>query len=136
MVPEEVSSRAETYSCSLSVIRVSLSRICFTMLMPSGPVMRGRSGRPGLSNNSFQPTSEIRVLRTYWRQRLQHVTGAATCVQRMQKALTQMNIQLANVISDRSGVTGQLIVRAMSVGNATRGSSQNSVIPGFRPAGE
>jgi hypothetical protein len=41
-----------------------------------------------------------------WRQRLQHVTGAATCVQRMQKALTQMNIQLANVISDLSGVTG------------------------------
>ena len=67
----------------------------------------------GLLNNSFQPTSEIRVLRTYWRQRLQHVTGAATCVQRMQKALTQMNIQLANVISDRSGVTGQLIVRAI-----------------------
>jgi hypothetical protein len=29
----------------------------------------------------------------------------------MQKALTQMNIQLANVISDLSGVTGQLIVR-------------------------
>ena len=67
----------------------------------------------GLLNNSFQPTSEIRVLRTYWRQRLQHVTGAATCVQRMQKALTQMKIQLANVISDRSGVTGQLIVRAI-----------------------
>jgi transposase len=67
----------------------------------------------GLLNNSFQPLSKIRTLRTYWRQRLQHVTGAATCVQRMQKALTQMNIQLANVISDLSGVTGQLIVRAI-----------------------
>ena len=67
----------------------------------------------GLLNNSFQPPSKIRILRTYWRQRLQHVTGAATCVQRMQKALTQMNIQLANVISDLSGVTGQLIVRAI-----------------------
>jgi hypothetical protein len=31
----------------------------------------------------------------------------------MQKALTQMNIQLANVISDLSGVTGQMIVRAI-----------------------
>src|ERR1700694_2723564 len=70
----------------------------------------------GLLNNSFQPPSQIRVLRTYWRQRLQHVTGAATCVQRMQKALTQMNIQLANVISDLSGVTGQLIVRAILAG--------------------
>ena len=67
----------------------------------------------GLLNNSFQPASKIRILRTYWRQRLQHVTGAATCVQRMQKALTQMNIQLANVISDLIGVTGQLIVRAI-----------------------
>src|SRR5258705_9091303 len=70
----------------------------------------------GLLNNSFQPPSKIRTMRTYWRQRLQHVTGAATCVQRMQKALTQMNIQLANVISDLSGVTGQLIVRAIVAG--------------------
>src|ERR1039458_4862848 len=31
----------------------------------------------------------------------------------MQKALTQMNVQLANVISDLSGLTGQLIVRAI-----------------------
>jgi hypothetical protein len=31
----------------------------------------------------------------------------------MQKALTQMNIQLANVISDLSGWTGMRIVRAM-----------------------
>ena len=52
----------------------------------------------GLLNNSFQPTSEIRVLRTYWRQRAEHVRGAATCIQRMQKALTQMNLQLANVV--------------------------------------
>jgi hypothetical protein len=34
----------------------------------------------------------------------------------MQKALTQMNIQLANVISDLSGVTGQLIMRAIISG--------------------
>jgi transposase len=67
----------------------------------------------GLLNNSFQPASKIRILRTYWRQRAQHVSGAATCIQRMQKALTQMNIQLANVISDLSGVTGQMIVRAI-----------------------
>jgi transposase len=67
----------------------------------------------GLLNNSFQPTSQIRGLRTYWRQRAEHVQAAASCIQRMQKALTQMNVQLANVISDLSGVTGQLIVRAM-----------------------
>jgi hypothetical protein len=50
----------------------------------------------GLLNNSFQPPSEIRALHTYWRQRGEHVQGAATCVQRMQKALTQTNVQLAN----------------------------------------
>jgi transposase len=67
----------------------------------------------GLLNNSFQPPSDIRVLRTYWRLRAEHATGMATCIQRMQKALTQMNIQLANVISDLSGTTGQAIVRAI-----------------------
>jgi transposase len=70
----------------------------------------------GLLNNSFQPPSDIRVLRTYWRQRAEHAVGAATCIQRMQKALTQMNIQLANVISDLSGRTGQAIVRAILEG--------------------
>jgi transposase len=70
----------------------------------------------GLLNNSFQPPSEIRTLRTYWRQRAEHVAGAATCIQRMQKALTQMNLQLANVISDLSGTTGQKIVRAIVAG--------------------
>ena len=70
----------------------------------------------GLLNNSFQPPGEIRVLRTYWRQRADHVRAAATCVQRMQKVLTQMNVQLANVISDVSGLTGQTIVRAILAG--------------------
>jgi hypothetical protein len=70
----------------------------------------------GLLNNSFQPPSEIRVLRTYWRQRGDHVHGAATCIQRMRKALTQMNVQLANVISDVSGLTGQTIVRSIVAG--------------------
>jgi len=70
----------------------------------------------GLLNNSFQPTSEIRVMRTYWRQRGEHVRAAATSIQRMQKALTQMNLQLANVISDLSGWSGQRIVRAILAG--------------------
>ena len=75
----------------------------------------------GLLNNSFQPAAEIRVLRTYWRQRAQHVQGAATCMQRMQKALTQMNLQLANVISDISGLTGQAILRAITAGERDAG---------------
>ena len=70
----------------------------------------------GLLSNSFQPPAEIRMLRTYWRQRGTHIAGAATCILRMQKALTQMNVQLANVISDISGLTGQAIIRAIMAG--------------------
>ena len=71
----------------------------------------------GLLSNSFHPTAQIRVLRTYWRQRGEHIQAISMCIQRMQKALTQMNVQLANVISDLSGVTGQRIVRAILAGD-------------------
>ena len=67
----------------------------------------------GLLRNSFRPSLEIRTLRTYWRQRQDLVRSAARHIQRMQKALTQMNNQLANVISDISGVTGQTIIKAI-----------------------
>ena len=42
--------------------------------------------------------------------------GQARHVQHMQKALTQMNIQLTNVISDVVGETGQKILRALVAG--------------------
>jgi hypothetical protein len=70
----------------------------------------------GLLRSSFRPTPEIRVLRTYWRQRTEHIHTATECVQRMQKALTQMNLQLANVITDIMGLTGQKILRAILAG--------------------
>jgi transposase len=67
----------------------------------------------GLLRNSFRPSQEIRTLRTYWRQRQDLVRSAGRHIQRIQKALTQMNIQLANVISDISGMTGQTILKAI-----------------------
>jgi hypothetical protein len=67
----------------------------------------------GLLRNSFHPSAEIRVVRTYWRQRADHLRAISICIQRMQKALTQMNIQLTNVISDLSRWTGMRIVRAI-----------------------
>jgi transposase len=67
----------------------------------------------GLLRNSFRPTLEIRTMRTYWRQRNDLVQSAGRHIQRMQKALTQMNIQLANVLSDVSGTTGQAIITAI-----------------------
>ena len=70
----------------------------------------------GLLNNSFRPQSEIRIMRTYWRLRTEHVREISTAIQRIQKALTQMNLQLANVISDISGVSGMAILRAIVAG--------------------
>src|SRR6202163_1716027 len=70
----------------------------------------------GLLRNSFRPSQEIRRLRTYWRQRHDLVRSAGRHIQRMQKALTQMNIQLANVLSDVSGTTGQAIIKAILAG--------------------
>jgi transposase len=70
----------------------------------------------GLLRNSFRPAEEIRMLRTTWRLRDRRVREAAREIQHMQKALTTMNVQLANVISDLSGVTGLAIVRAILKG--------------------
>jgi transposase len=70
----------------------------------------------GLLRNSFRPTQEIRTMRTYWRQRNDLVQSAGRHILRMQKALTQMNIQLANVLTDISGATGQAIIKAILAG--------------------
>jgi transposase len=67
----------------------------------------------GLFSNSFRPTAPVRVLRAYLRQRESLVAAASQCVQHLQKALTEMNIQLANVISDVSGETGLRIIDAI-----------------------
>jgi hypothetical protein len=55
-------------------------------------------------------------MRTYWRQRNDLVQSAGRHIQRIQKAMTQMNIQLANVLSDVSGMTGQAIIKAILSG--------------------
>jgi transposase len=70
----------------------------------------------GLLRNSFRPTQEIRMMRNYWRQRNDLVQSAGRHIQRMQKVLTQMNVQLAKVISDLSGVTGRAIIKAILAG--------------------
>lgn len=70
----------------------------------------------GLLRNSFRPPEEIRKVRTIWRRRDSLVADAGRTIQQMQKALTTMNIQLANAISDISGVTGLAIIRAIVKG--------------------
>ena len=70
----------------------------------------------GLLRNSFRPPEEIRAVRTIWRLRERWVREAGRAIQQMQKVLTTMNVQLANTISDISGVTGMAIIRAMLQG--------------------
>jgi transposase len=70
----------------------------------------------GLLNNSFQPSDAVRAVRTLWRHRGGLVAQASSAIQRMQKALIEMNIQLSNVLSDLSGVSGMAIVGAILEG--------------------
>jgi transposase len=70
----------------------------------------------GLLRKSFRPPPEIRTLRTCWRERAEYVQQAGTCIQRMHKALTEMNVQLGTVLSDLSGVTGMSILRSIVAG--------------------
>lgn len=67
----------------------------------------------GLLQGSFIPDQLISELRGYMRQRVNLVKGAAAHVQRMQKSLTQMNLQLHKVISDITGETGLKIIGAI-----------------------
>jgi len=70
----------------------------------------------GLLNNSFQPTDQIRVARALWRQRGDLTGLASSTIQRMQKVLTEMNIQLSTVLSDISGASGMKIMRQILAG--------------------
>ena len=70
----------------------------------------------GLLSGSFRPEDEICVLRSYMRHRDSLVKTASTHVLRMQKALTQMNVQLHRVISDITGKTGMAIIGAILAG--------------------
>jgi transposase len=67
----------------------------------------------GLLSGSFRPEDSICVLRSYWRHRDNLIRYAAAHIQHMQKALTEMNLQLHKVISDITGVTGMRIIRAI-----------------------
>ena len=70
----------------------------------------------GLLNGSFRPAQEICEVRSLLRHRGNLVKSASSEVQRMQKSLTQMNLQIHNVISDITGVTGTKIIDAILAG--------------------
>jgi transposase len=70
----------------------------------------------GLLRASFRPEDPICRLRTLVRHRAGLVSHGAEHILHMQKALTQMNVQLHHVISHITGETGQRILRAILAG--------------------
>jgi len=70
----------------------------------------------GLLKGAFRPAGEVCALRAVVRQRDAKVKEQARCTQHMQKALTQMNIQLDSVVSNLTGKTGLSILRHIVAG--------------------
>ena len=70
----------------------------------------------GLLRGSFRPADAVAALRGYLRHRDTLVKSMSTVVLRMQKALTQMNVQLHQVISDITGKTGMAILHDIVAG--------------------
>ena len=70
----------------------------------------------GLLRASFRPKGQIAELRAYVRQRERLLEYASSHIQHMQKALTEMNLQLHHVVADITGTTGLRIIRAILAG--------------------
>src|SRR6266540_1503974 len=70
----------------------------------------------GLLTASFRPPRDIVALRSLVRHRDRLIVARAVHIQHMQKALHLMNLQLDNVLSDITGVTGMRILRALVAG--------------------
>jgi transposase len=70
----------------------------------------------GLLTGSFRPDDEMCVLRSLLRHRAQLIEHRSPHILHMQKALKLMNIQLPEVLSDVTGVTGMAILRAIVAG--------------------
>ena len=80
----------------------------------------------GLLKASFRPKGEIIELRAYLRQRERLLDYAASHIQHMQKALTEMNLQLHHVVSDITGATGMRIILEKAVARAEMQETQFS----------
>lgn len=67
----------------------------------------------GLLRGSFRPGDAVARLRALQRQMANLVAERTRCVQWMQKALDQMNVQVHRAVTDLTGATGMAIVRAI-----------------------
>src|SRR5271157_3348303 len=70
----------------------------------------------GLLRASFRPPDAICAVRSLWRHRSSLLQMASEHTLHMQKALSQMNLQIHHVLSDITGVSGLAILDAVLVG--------------------
>jgi len=70
----------------------------------------------GLLRAAFRPEGDVCAVRSLMRHRSDLVLMANQHIQHMQKALTQMNVQIHHVIDDITGLTGLAIVDAIVAG--------------------
>jgi transposase len=70
----------------------------------------------GLLRARFRPPEAICAIRTLWRHRGSLLEMAAEHILHMQKAFSQMNLQLHHVLSDITGTSGQAILDAILSG--------------------
>lgn len=70
----------------------------------------------GLLNRCFVAESDIKELRSYQRLREDHIRSASMHINHMQKALTEMNIRLKEVLDQIHGASGLAIIEAILQG--------------------
>lgn len=75
----------------------------------------------GLLRSSFRPVQEICEIRAILRMRGQRVEDASRALQRMNKALYEMNLLLRKVVADIAGATGIAIIEAILAGERDPG---------------
>lgn len=74
----------------------------------------------GLLNRCFVAEADIKELRAYQRLREDHIRSASMHINHMQKALTEMNIRLTEVLSQIHGVSGITIIEAILKGERNK----------------
>jgi transposase len=74
----------------------------------------------GLLNRCFVAESDIKELRTYQRLREDHIRSASMHINHMQKALTEMNIRLTEVLSQIHGVSGITMIEVILKGERNK----------------
>lgn len=67
----------------------------------------------GLLNRCFVPDEQVKQIRAYQRMREDHIRSASMHINHMQKALTEMNIRLKEVLSQIHGASGMAIIKSI-----------------------